>query len=354
MRTPAVLLLAAALAVAQGCTSDPTPSPGSPVEKTSGESVVVEVNSKAPAFAGSTLDGKAVRLADYAGTHVVLLEFWSIFCKSCIEEMPHIEALYERYRDEGLAVLSVNTDVFSAQRVRSFLDKLGIHPPYPVVRDVRQEIVNAFGVELLPVTVIIDREGWIRLYQEGYRPGDERLFESRIRGLLGKREADDVTLAPRGGVTAFAPAGAALAAPGHQVAPREAATVDGGSARVGGESPQLLYFWSLYCDPCRREYPEVAALGGRYRDRGLETYSVNVDSARLLPRVRRFAESQPGLPCLLDDPEAEGGPLAGALGVRVTPTVVLLGPGGTVLYAQSGTGDVAGAEDKLRELFRGE
>ncbi|MEW6490440.1 MAG: TlpA disulfide reductase family protein, partial [Thermodesulfobacteriota bacterium] len=114
---------------------------------------------------------------------------------------------------------------------------------------------------------------------------------------------------------------------------------------------QLLYFWSLYCDPCRREYPAVAALGSRYRDRGLETFSVNVDSARLLPRVRRFAETQPTLPCLLDDPEAQGGPLAGALGVRVTPTVVLLGPGGTVLYAQSGTGDLAGAEDKLRELF---
>ncbi|MEW6490690.1 MAG: redoxin domain-containing protein, partial [Thermodesulfobacteriota bacterium] len=274
---PALFFLAWALAAVAGCARDESPSAGGPVEKTSGESVVVEVNSKAPAFAGNTLDGRAVRLADYAGTHVVLLEFWSIFCKSCIDEMPHIEALHERYRDEGLAVLSVNTDVFSAQRVRSFLDKLGIHPPYPVVRDARQEIVNAFGVELLPVTVIIDREGWIRLYQEGYRPGDERLFESRIRDLLGKRGAEDVTLAARGGVTAFAPAGAALAAPGQQVAPREAAAVDGGGARVGGESPQLLYFWSLYCDPCRREYPAVAALGSRYGDRGLETFSVNVD-----------------------------------------------------------------------------
>lgn len=345
------MFVAAGLAAVAGCTRDEGPSAGGPVEKTGGESVVVEVNSKAPAFAGNTLDGRTVRLADYAGTHVVLLEFWSIFCKSCLDEMPHIEALHERYRDDGLAVLSVNTDVFSAQRVRSFLDKLGIRPPYPVVRDVRQEIVGAFGVELLPVTVIIDREGWIRLYQEGYRQGDERLFESRIRSLLGKKGAEDVTLAARGGVTAFAPAGLTLAAPGQQLAPREASTVDGGGARLGGGSYQLLYFWSLYCDPCRREYPAVAALAGRYRDRGLETFSVNVDSARLLTRVRRFAQTQPGLACVVDDPEAPDGALAAALGVRVTPTVVLLGPGGTVLYAQSGAGDLAGAEDALRGVF---
>jgi peroxiredoxin len=118
-----------------------------PKEKTSGESVVVEVNSKAPAFAAQSLDGKTVRLADYVGRRVVLLEFWSVFCKSCIEEMPRIEALYRTYGPSGLAVLSINTDVFSPARVASALKKAGIYPSYPVVRDPRQEVVGAYGVE---------------------------------------------------------------------------------------------------------------------------------------------------------------------------------------------------------------
>ncbi len=324
------------------------------MEKTSGESVVVEVNSKAPAFASTTLDGETVRLADYVGSHVVLLEFWSIFCKSCIEEMPHVEELYAKYRDEGLAVLSINTDVFSSKKVASFLEKAGIRPPYPVVRDARQEIVGAFGVELLPVTVIVDREGWIRLYQEGYRPGDERAFEAKIRSLLGKGAGGDVTLASREGVTAFAPSGASLAAPGARLEGVEATTVDGSAVTVGARDPQLLFFWSLYCRPCRGEYPALAELGVRYRARGLRTYSVNVDSAQLLARVQRFAAAHPNLPCLLDDPATGGGRLAAPLGVRVTPTVVLLDGSGTVVYSESGTGDLAQLEGRIRELVGGE
>ncbi len=293
-------------------------------EKTEGESVVVEVNSLAPAFAARTLDGSPVRLADLVGTHVVLLEFWSIFCKSCLEEMPHIEELYRRYAADGLAVLSVNTDVFSSERVASFLKKAGISPPYPVVRDPRQEIVQAYNVELLPVTVIVDREGWIRLYQEGYRPGDERAFEAKVRSLLRKGEAEDVTLASRGGATAFAPAGAQLAQPGQAVGPLRAANLAGLPVELPSGRPALLFFWSLYCRPCRSEYPRLVALCGAIPGPG----------ARLLRGQRRLGPTahpggavrrpprRPALPPRR--PVRDDGDLSQALGVRVTPTVVLV------------------------------
>ncbi len=335
-----------------GCAREP--GAVGPREKTTGESVAVEVNSKAPAFAARTLDGTSVRLADYVGGHVILLEFWSIFCKSCIEEMPHIEALYEQYRDEGLAVLSVNTDVFSTKKVISFLAKAGIHPPYPVVRDVRQEIVSAYGVELLPVTVLIDRDGWIRLYQEGYRPGDEDRFESRVRSLLGKASGTDVTLAPREGVTAFAPTGVSLAESGQQTGALRAVALDGTPVALSAAGPRLFFFWSLYCRPCRAEYPTVADLSRKYRGQGLQTYTVNVDSAQLQTRVERFARAHPDLPCLLDDPSGEDGELAKSLGVRVTPTAVLLDSRGTVAYAASGSADLAELEGRIRGLLAGE
>ncbi|MBI5015706.1 MAG: TlpA family protein disulfide reductase [Deltaproteobacteria bacterium] len=335
------------LALTAACSrSDPE---SGPMEKTSGESVTVEVNSRAPAFAAQTLDGGTVRLADSIGSNVVLLEFWSIFCKSCVEEMPHVEDLYRRYAAEGLTVVSVNTDVFSAKRVTSFLQKVGIRPPYPIVRDARQEIVEAYKVEVLPVTVLIDRSGWIRLYQEGYRPGDEDQFESKIRRLLGREGDEDVTLASRGGVTVFAPAGASLAAQGQAVSALRSRNANGEDVALATGRPSLLVFWSLFCKPCRDEFPQVAALAERYRTKGLVTYSVNVDSDRLRPRVDRFSGKHPELPCLLDGTEAEGkGSLAKALGVRATPTHVLLDGQGKVLHATAGKTDLPALEAKIQ------
>lgn len=349
------LLLAAALAT--GCGREPSQPPqagrsAGPVEKAEGDSVTVEVNSRAPAFAAQTLDGGTVRLADHLGRDVVLLEFWSIFCKSCVEEMPHVEELHRRYKDQGLAVLSINTDLFSNKRVASFLERAGIRPPYPIVRDVRQEIVQAYKVEILPVTVLIDRSGWIRLYQEGYRPGDEDAFESKIKKMLRREGEEDATLASRGGVTVFAPAGTTLVEKGAALADRKARTLDGAEVDLAAGKPVLLDFWSLFCKPCREQFPQMEELAARYRERGLVSYSVNVDSERLLPRVRTFAGGHPGLPCLFDGTEAEGrGELAKALGVRATPTHILLDGKGTVLHAAAGTTDLPALEAKIKEAL---
>jgi len=333
-----------------GCSSAPE-LPGLQ-ERTTGDSVVVEINSKAPAFATRTLDGGTARLADYVGSHVVLLEFWSIFCKSCIEEMPHIAALYDKYAAEGLVVLSVNTDVFSPQRISSFMEKVGIRPPYPILRDPRQEVAGAFGVELLPVTVIVDREGWIRLYQEGYRPGDEKGFERAVRRWLGGGGERDVTLAPRGGVTNFAPGGTELATAGQRFDQLKARSLDGAEVRVGGGRPLVAYFWSLYCSPCREEFPQVVELAGRYRTQGLAAAAINVDAASLAKRVARFVAPHGGLNCVLDSAAGEERSWAQALGVRATPTLVLFDGAGNIAHVVSGHVDLPTLEGEVQRLLR--
>ncbi len=331
-----------------------SPDPAGLAEKEAGESVTVQVNALAPAIAARTLEGETVRLADYVGSRVVLLEFWSIFCKSCLEEMPHIQRLQERYGPRGLVVLGVNTDVFSASRVRKFLRKVGFVPSFPVLRDPRQEIVAAYGVEVLPVTVIIDKQGWIRLYQEGYRPGDERALERAVRRLLGAREATDVTLAPSKGVTAFAPADAELVREGAVLPPVPCRKLSGEPVTVGPGRPLLLFFWSLYCRPCRTELPELLDLIRRYAPRGLQAYMVNVDSRRLAPRVARYLEARGDVTCLVewDDPPEMS--LAVRLGVRATPTVVLTDREGRVVLAVAGRLDMEGLEAKVRAVLGGE
>jgi thiol-disulfide isomerase/thioredoxin len=333
-----------------GCSREAS-EPSGLLEKTTGDSVTVEVNSKAPALAAKLAGGGEVRLADLIGNHVILVEFWSIFCKSCLEEMPKIHALHAKYGPQGLAVLSVNTDVFSDERIMGTLKKAGISLQYPILRDTRQEISRAFQVELLPVTVIIDRSGWIRLYQEGYRPGDEERFEKTIRDLLRTEGQEDVTLAPRGGVTTFAPAGRQLAAKGAKREPLKLRSLDGKSVDVGEGKPTLLFFWSLYCQPCREEFPAVEELRKKYAASGVTVSTVNVDSHFLADRVMRFIAPYPDLPCLPDWAEGKPGALAERYGVSATPTAVLLDGEGKVVAASEGMTGFSEVERQLAALL---
>lgn len=347
-----VLVLVVALWFWTGCEGAPFRS--GPKEKTSGLTGAVEVNAKAPAFAAPTLKGGTVRLSDYIGSHVVLLEFWSVFCRSCIEEMPRVEELYLKYRSQGLSVLSINTDVFSPAKVASTLEKAGVEPSYPVLRDPRQEIVDAYRVELLPVTAIIDRDGWIRLYQEGYRSGDEKIFEDKIRSLLVRTGGQDVTLGPHGGVTAFAPAGAPMTAVGQKVSGLSARSLDGQSVSLEQERPRLFFFWSLYCNPCRAGLPQVARLARRYSDRGLVAYALNVDSVHLLGRVVKHASLYSGMPCVLDLDGQGNATVSRLAGIRATPALILLDSEGTIVYSESGSTNTELLEDKIRQLVGGE
>jgi peroxiredoxin len=323
-------------------------------EKTAGESVTVEVNSLAPAFAATKLGGGEVRLSDYVGNQVIVLEFWSIFCKSCLEEMPKIHDLYKKYADQGLAVLSINTDVFSDGRVKSVLDKAGIQYEYPVLRDTRQALAKAYNVELLPVTVIIDRSGWIRLYQEGYRPGDEEKFEDLIQKLLNAEKKEDVTLASKGGVTSFAPAsGTQLIKEGTNIPQGVSKTpLDGPAVGIGSGKATALFFWSLYCRPCRAEFPNIEELHRKFAARGIQVCSVNVDSERFAPRVRKFLEPYPNAPCLRDWPEVKEAMLARMLGVSATPAVVVIDEKGRVMLAVQGHVDTTVLDAQLQNLSR--
>ena len=67
------------------------------------------VSGPAPAFKLQSRDGKTVSLADLKG-QVVMVNFWATWCGPCRQEMPHLEALYERYNSLGFTLLGVNVE----------------------------------------------------------------------------------------------------------------------------------------------------------------------------------------------------------------------------------------------------
>jgi alkyl hydroperoxide reductase subunit AhpC len=100
--------------------------------------------------------------------------------------MPHIVDLYEKYKDQGLMVLSLNLDVLQKKRVPKFMERnLKFKVTYPtIVDDKRRTIANSLGVGILPTTIIVDPAGTVQMFHVGYKPGFEKELEEEIKKLL--------------------------------------------------------------------------------------------------------------------------------------------------------------------------
>jgi cytochrome c biogenesis protein CcmG, thiol:disulfide interchange protein DsbE len=91
---------------------------------------------------------------------VVLLDFWGVWCRPCVNAIPELRKLYREHQDDGLVVIGVHTEE-SAKRGKRFVEKEGIE--YPIVYDDNDRIAKAFLVNHYPSYYLVDREGRLRM-----------------------------------------------------------------------------------------------------------------------------------------------------------------------------------------------
>jgi peroxiredoxin len=139
-----------------------------------------ELSGVAPAFALTSSDGSAVSLADLKG-QVVMVNFWASWCGPCRQEMPHLEALHQRYSSLGFTLLGVNVDKDGAD-AREFLEETPVS--FPVLFDPESQVSELYEVVAMPSTVLVDRNGNMRFIHHGYKPGYENDYQAQIRALL--------------------------------------------------------------------------------------------------------------------------------------------------------------------------
>jgi cytochrome c biogenesis protein CcmG, thiol:disulfide interchange protein DsbE len=107
------------------------------------------------------LDGPGeLSLASLRGK-VVVLNFWAAWCEPCKRETPLLQDAFERYRDQGVTVLGVDTNDFSGNAKR-FLERYQV--TYPNVRDGNGRVLARYGGLPLPRTFVIDRSGYVNGY----------------------------------------------------------------------------------------------------------------------------------------------------------------------------------------------
>lgn len=150
----------------------------SPPEALIERAIGTEVGLKAPNFSTTLFDGTTVDLRSFEGK-VVILNFWASYCAPCRDEMPLFQSLSERYPD--LAVLAVNTVEINPQAARQLAADLGLR--FPLGTDSDNRIGRQFGVQGLPTTYIIGRDGAI--LKRLYGAVNFATFEADVRTWLG-------------------------------------------------------------------------------------------------------------------------------------------------------------------------
>jgi len=105
-------------------------------------------------FTLADLQGKSWHLRDLQGK-VVLVNFWATWCPPCRKEMPDLQALYDKYKDQGLVVLAISDEM--AAKVVPFIAEKKIG--YPVLLDPGRKVTELFQVEGIPKSFVYDRDG---------------------------------------------------------------------------------------------------------------------------------------------------------------------------------------------------
>ncbi len=138
-------------------------------------------------FTLRTLDGRRKTLRDFSN-RLTLVSFFYPRCPYCNVELPEIQKIYERYKDKGLSAVWVNilpeeNNLIAGWQVAKNLN-------VPVLIGASQESLQRdYHIESTPSTYLLDENGRVVYFSEGYKAGDEKLIESKIQAVLSPAPA---------------------------------------------------------------------------------------------------------------------------------------------------------------------
>ncbi|MSU80244.1 MAG: redoxin domain-containing protein [Gemmataceae bacterium] len=108
---------------------------------------------------GKLIDGKDFDLKNLKGK-VVLVDFWATWCGPCVQEIPHVKSLYEKYNKRGFEVVGISLDN-TEDAVRKFNETQKL-PWGSIFNDSQkrgESLADYYGVQSIPLAILVDRDG---------------------------------------------------------------------------------------------------------------------------------------------------------------------------------------------------
>lgn len=136
---------------------------------------MLHVGDKAPFFDGKDYNtGEEIKLADYIGENIIIVDFWYTHCPPCVKAMPSLSELAAKYESKGLKILglnSVDNQPRSLENLKTFLEKRKLS--YDIVLT-QPSVDKKYKIMGYPTMYVIGKDGKIAFVEVGF---DQHKFE---------------------------------------------------------------------------------------------------------------------------------------------------------------------------------
>ncbi len=136
-----------------------------------------------PRFSSKDMEGKAITMEDLLKTpRVYVLDFWALWCRDCLQFMPHLQDLKKKYK-ESLLIVSVNNDTTQkASEVRSYIK--GKKYDFLVIMDSDFKVKNLLKIQFYPTLLVVNHTG--KIVYRHFGATKKAVLEKEIEELIQK------------------------------------------------------------------------------------------------------------------------------------------------------------------------
>jgi thiol-disulfide isomerase/thioredoxin len=149
----------------------------------------------APPVELELLDGGKLDLAGLKGKNVVILDFWATWCGPCVQAMPIIDKVAEKFKDKGVLLYAVNLEE-GPDEIKAFLKENMLE--VPIALDSDGAVAKAYEAVAIPQTVLVGKDGSVQVVKVGLLPDLEASLTKDLEDLVaGKNLAADTLAAAK-------------------------------------------------------------------------------------------------------------------------------------------------------------
>lgn len=139
------------------------------------------VGQAAPEVKLELLDGGELNLAAFKGKKVVILDFWATWCGPCVQAMPIIDKVAEKFKDQGVVLYAVNLQE-EPDEIKKFMDEAKLKVAVALDKD--GAVAGSYRAEAIPQTVLIGKDGLVQVVRVGVSPNLEESLTKDLEAIL--------------------------------------------------------------------------------------------------------------------------------------------------------------------------